>query len=110
MALIREDKFSPYIRVGGYLFRPVPTRRVVAYHEVVDEGPWSLQKTDGTWTLVSVRPTKHTAGSKVPARHRGGTPYAQVGEELWIAHGESARWDEKTKRSVWNDSTDCYKG
>jgi hypothetical protein len=108
--LIREDRFSPYLRTGGYLFRPVPTRRVIEHHEKIDEGPLSLEQPDGRWALRFVRPTAHVVGTKVRARHLNGTTYATVAGELWISHGASAHWDEETHRSLWNDSTDCYQG
>lgn len=63
--LIREDRHSPYVKVGGYIARPVFPRGYS--HAYPDH-------------------THHGVGEKVYAVHRGG-PCASVGGETWFLHG-----------------------
>jgi hypothetical protein len=107
--LIREDRFGPYLRTGGYLFRPGVRRRVGGVPRI-EELSFSIKNADGVRVTVYAGTTAHGVGAKVPARHVGGTEYAIVGGEVWMSHGESARWDATTQRSVWNVSTECYEG
>lgn len=70
MATVYEDKRGPYVKAGGWLFRPVFP---VGYKHVFSDG------------------TSFKAGDKVPARHRGGSSLGTVGtgakKETWYAHG-----------------------
>ena len=63
--LIREDSHGLYVKVGGYIFRPVFP---IGYSHVHDDA------------------TQYEGGDKVTASHPGG-PTGQVGEETWYAHG-----------------------
>jgi hypothetical protein len=107
--LIREDRFGPYLRTGGYLFRPTPSRGMHDYPTCVNNGPFRMKSATGATVLTFVQTTTHAPGAKVPARHIGGTPYAIVGTEVCASHGESAHGDVPTQRSVWNLSTTCYR-
>ena len=63
--LIREDSHGTYVKVGGYIARPVFPR---GWSHVCDDG------------------TEYEAGQKVTAKHPGG-PTAKVGDEIWYLHG-----------------------
>lgn len=72
---IKTDKYGPYVRTGGYLFRPA------------QQG------------------TKFNEGDPVRARHIGGSVHAQVDDELWVSHGSYLNTEGKRLPSeqVWKE-------
>ena len=109
---IKEDSISPYVRVNASVHRPLPA--VIRYVGVdsftnkpfdkttITKGP---QIIDGNWRYVTGL-TKFKAGDDVKVRNINGTPYSNVGGELWTTHGQG--WttvDGKTKKVP---STECH--
>ena len=66
MAIIREDKHGLYVKVGGYIARPIFP---AGYQHVHDDG------------------SEYEAGDKVHGRHVYAGPLIKVGDETWFAHG-----------------------
>lgn len=87
MTKIRQDRHGPYVRTGGYLFRPVET-------------PHSCH-----FNMTEFNKTAFEVGADVVARHRGGTPYGVVRangiEEWWHSHGD---YMGKDTEDCWNPS------
>ena len=75
MSKVREDKYSIYVKVGGYVARPVRCPHVSPLFEEDSE---------------------YCTGDTVYARHLGGSSYVRVGNEDWAIHG--SYFDENAKQ------------
>lgn len=82
--LIRSDEFGLYVLTGGYAFRPLD----VAEKHFFPSNP----RYAGAATSVASEASKHAAGDKVPATHRGGSTQASVGGETWVSASNDPRY------------------
>lgn len=90
MAVIREDKHSKYIKVGGYIFRPIFPR---GFNHVYSDG-----------TVFSV-------GHKVKSQHNGGPLVSVKGtetKETWYNHGAYLGEGDITSIDLFKPSHDCW--
>lgn len=104
---IRRDSHGLYVRVGGYVFRPVPIPMLAPQARA-----WSGQTMRGGYRYVNVE-TGFVEGEEAKASHLAQTQTARVRslsdpgkKELWYAHGESAEYTDryrlKNTEEVWN--------
>ncbi|GAB2733578.1 hypothetical protein [Nocardioides pakistanensis] len=73
--LLRVDEHGLYVQTGCYTFRPLDALR--------SADPAAAQRATG-WRITET--SSHTAGSKVPVRHLGGSPVTKVADERWFAY------------------------
>lgn len=66
MSIIREDRHGLYVKVGGYVARPIFP---AGYQHVYDDG------------------SEYEVGDKVNGRHVYAGSLVKVGDETWFAHG-----------------------
>lgn len=88
MAVVGSDLHGLYVRVGGYVFRPV------------------LGLGDLGYPLPA--PSALVPGQPVRARHLPGTTTARVGDELWFSHGEVSVWDPDASVSRSRPTLECW--
>lgn len=118
---IRRDAIGPFVKTGGYVFRPAE----VAARHFPDHGPEQIidllrsmprlhpsveeHKSAEIARLEQERvaldeaakcPTSYAAGDKVHARHIGGSTLARVGVELWVSCPSDPQNPAATQTSI----------
>jgi len=68
MPIVREDRYGPYVKNDGSIVRPVLTQETRGYN-------------------IMPGATNNAMGSKVKAKHYGGSTLHEVGGEMWAGHG-----------------------
>lgn len=86
MAKVHKDENSLYVKVGGYIARPVFP---VGFSHVYDDG------------------SEVQEGEKVTASHNGGK-LATVAGEKWYIHGQYLNTD-KSPNEIWKPDLDRWK-
>jgi len=109
---IQEDEHGLFVRVNGAVHRPLPAvYRIVGVNSMTKQPFDQTIKTGGPvliggeWRNVPGT-SKHSAGDDIKVRNINGTPYSNVGGELWTTHGQGWRTvNGKTKKVP---STECF--
>lgn len=97
---IRQDKYGLFVIVNGGIFRPVDSKH--GYPS------WAV-----TGQLQYPEQSKYKAGDVVKGKFVSQTPFADVGGERWVYHGEARIWDDYNHKMVplnsekegWNPKT-----
>jgi hypothetical protein len=77
-SLVRVDQHGPFVRTGGYLFRPLDGVISAASDHGFEKADLALYPDPSIVATSNV-----VVGTKVKARHIGGTQTGRVAGELW---------------------------